>query len=861
MIPRSLRPGPSTASSVSGSHDTPDTAVSNDDGRGESQSVINGKERVTKGHHGGEELAIVRSRTHRHHGALKAKSDAYTDYNNKSLAPDQTDFMIKKLEKQADPRLRRTYANGLPLEEVIDSAPVLTVGLKFLPGADKPQVNRTEQFNMEGKEADQKDAHWRVATAGSLLSQFNVSQDLQITQTDQTASIIARAKYQAQERDRRSSDSRKVLLMRKRYPDTVTIDSERVNIVKDLRNGQWDLRGLLVEVDWSSLWDLMINYRNLIAKGGPEMTFEETKTLLETMIEDARRLCIRSPILFRMSTRVSIINSENTRYGINLGPMFQTLTTSKGIKEIISLSAAYYNSLDPSGGGDATQKFIRPRFLQMIVLLISLLNNEDLAELKDFLEATYKLKADRRDIELLILKVIPLLSINPRVFLNALVPAIDGFPLSNGNTNADEDHSHIWNVFVKRILEHGYILPGTVDDLGRKRLSWIIQWPEDGFKSTSVFNTLQYSGRLRTINDIPPVEVHPGSGCTELTIVMTDDSKFIMSPKDLDNIVYMTPGIYPLQEIGARKLCFDLNIQETWLNGELYQAVKMTNEIVHMVNQWLANPKRSGGMVSKLVRKRPDHQPFLNDITATGRLVEVFAILNQLTLAVAYKVEGRKISRIDAIQSMARDIRHLRAFISHIERRGDINDHGFFSAEKRELKQNLEQVKAQIDLAEQCRTRISLNEELSNEPIAKVLYPEGVNIGDGNVWNGYEAWCQEHNGYLHVEAVNSIIRGVRWLTDEVIELSLDQRDSKVFVTPVKSVPEGYRNDEARIGDIAILLGRYVAIGEYTNDSSGPNAVFSMINYLRIVNMEEPTQSRRGRNRVQESEGRTRCCFK
>ena len=856
-----MRPGPSTASSVSGSHDDQDTSVSNDDERGESQSVHNGKEHVTKGHHGDEELVIGRSRTHRHHGALKAKSDAYIDYNNKSLAPEQTDFMIKQLEKQADPRLRQTYANGLALEDVIESAPVLTVGLKFLPGADKPQVNRTEQINMEGKEADQKDAHWRVATAGSLLSQFNVSSDLQITQTDQTASIVARARHLAQERDRGLPDPRKALLMRKRYPDTVTIDSERVTIVKDLQKGELVLRGLLVEVDWSSLWDLMINYRSLIAKGGPEMTFEETRTLLETMIEDARRLCIRSPILFRMSTRVSIMNSENTRYGINLGHTFKTLTTSKGIKEIISLSAAYYNSLDPNGGGDAVQQFIRPRFLQMIVLLISLLNNEDLAELKDFLEATYKLKADRRDIELLILKVIPLLSINPRVFLNALIPAIDGFPLDSGNTNADEDHSHIWNVFVKRILGYGYILPGTVDDLGRKRLSWIIRWPEDGFKSTSIFNTLQYYGRLRTINDIPPVEVHPGSNCTELTIVMTDDSKYVMSPKDLDNIVYMTPGRYPLQETTASKRCFDLIIQETLLNGELYQAVKMTNDIVHKVNQWLANPRRSSGMVSKIVRKRPDHQPFLNDITATGRLVEVFAILNQSTLAVTYKVEGRKISRIDAIQSMARDIRTLRAFLSHIERRGDINDHGFFSAEKRELKQNLEQVKAQIDLSEQSRTRISLNEELSNEPIAKVLYPEGVNVSDGKVWNGYKAWCEERSGYLRVEAVNSIIRNVRWLTSDLIELSLDQHHSTVFVTPVKPVPEGHRDDEARIGDIAILLGRYVAIGEYTSDSSGPNAVFSMINYLRIVNMEEPTQSRRGRNRVQESQGRTICCFK
>lgn len=183
------------------------------------------------------------------------------------------------------------------------------------------------------------------------------------------------------------------------------IDSEHVTIVKDLRIGDWDLRGLLVEVDGSSLWDLMFNYRSLIAKGGPEMTSEETSTLLETMIEDARRLCIRSPILFTMSARVRIINSHNTRYGLNHGPLLKTLTTSKGINEIISLSAASYNSLDPTGSDDSTQKHIRPRFLQMVVLLLSLWNNEDLADIKDFLEATYKLKADRHDIELLTLKV------------------------------------------------------------------------------------------------------------------------------------------------------------------------------------------------------------------------------------------------------------------------------------------------------------------------------------------------------------------------------------------------------------------------------------------------------------------------
>jgi hypothetical protein len=151
--------------------------------------------------------------------------------------------------------------------------------------------------------------------------------------------------------------------------------------------------------------------------------------------------------------------------------MFRTLTTSQGIKEIISLSASYFNSLDPEGGKDTTQKLIRPRFLQMIVLLLSLLNDEDLSDIADFLEATYKLKAERKHLELLFLKVIPLMSINSTVFLKAMIPAIEGFPLNDDYDSSNEVHAHCWDVFVRRILEQGYILPGSVLDLGREEFS------------------------------------------------------------------------------------------------------------------------------------------------------------------------------------------------------------------------------------------------------------------------------------------------------------------------------------------------------------------------------------------------------
>ncbi|KAL8897054.1 MAG: hypothetical protein Q9207_007413 [Kuettlingeria erythrocarpa] len=144
LIPRSLRPGPPSITSVPGSYVNSEHSIPDQIGPSDSSSIVDGMEHLTTTETGSGDVALGRSRTHRHHSALKAKSDAYVEYTDKTLAPEQTDFMIRSLESKADLRLKRTYVNGQPMEEVQSSAPVLTVGLKFLPGADKPQVSRTQ---------------------------------------------------------------------------------------------------------------------------------------------------------------------------------------------------------------------------------------------------------------------------------------------------------------------------------------------------------------------------------------------------------------------------------------------------------------------------------------------------------------------------------------------------------------------------------------------------------------------------------------------------------------------------------------------------------------------------------------------
>ena len=786
-------------------------------------------------------------------GRVQVLDTLWDDLANKHLPPEHTEYMIKQLERRADPALKLTYVGGVPLKEPLEWAPVLKVGLTFLPGADKPQVARLEQIDMASKKPDQKNASWRVATAGALLMHFDVSADLQVIRTDRTASILAKAEARAQDR---FQDQVRALSLSSKPRDTVTIYSKHVKIVNDLRKESWDLQGLLIEVDGRSLMDLMVNFRHIINRGGPELTSEQYKRLLETMIEDARRLCIRSPILFRMSTRARIISSSNTRYGIDHGPMFRTLTTSKGIKEIITWSAAYYNSLDPTGTKDTTQKFIRPRFLQMIVLLLSLLNNDDQEEIQDFLEATYEIKANRRDLELLFLKVIPLVSINPRVFLKSIVPAIEGFPLDN-----DLDHVNVWNVFVKRMLQEGYLLPGTITDLGQDPLSWVYKWPDDGVKSTSIFDNLQFSGRLRTMNDIPPILINPGNDHKEVTVMMTDGNKYTMNSTDLEMITCMTAGSYTFQETNGNRNYVDLVIRESAMNGELYHAIRLTNDIVSKVNFWLASSKKGGKLKGRLFRKQNVDHPFLNEFQGSGRLTENTARIGRSALAISYKVEGRKISKTDAMSNIARDIEYLSVFISYIKGRWDMVDHSFFSQDKIELKRCIDEVIRLINQAHERRAGLGKTTGLSNEPVTKCLYPDGSDGRLPTFWSDYTARCQENTGALRVEAKREIVSQITWLSSSVIELYFEHGSSRVYATPLEPVPEGYRNDEVGVGDIAIFVGRYLVIGIEDEASSKPNEGLVMTNYLKVTSVEEQNHTRRGMNRGVRTEMHSVCTFR
>jgi hypothetical protein len=80
------------------------------------------------------------------------------------------------------------------------------------------------------------------------------------------------------------------------------------------------------------------------------------------------------------------------------------------------------------------------------------------------LEETYGIKVNRQHLELLILKVLPFSSINSKILLKALVsgferPLVKLSPLRS-------DQPMVWSAFIGSLLQQGYILPGTIDQLG-----------------------------------------------------------------------------------------------------------------------------------------------------------------------------------------------------------------------------------------------------------------------------------------------------------------------------------------------------------------------------------------------------------
>lgn len=517
---------------------------------------------------------------------------------------------------------------------------------------------------------------------------------------------------------------------------------------------------------------------------------------------------------------------------------------------------------------------------------------DDLHELAEFLEVTYRIRAERQHLELLILKVLPLISINSKIFLNGLITAFEG-PLVNPSPHV-VDQPEVWRMFLLRLLRHDYMMPGTLEDLGDDNFSWVSEWPEEGHRDSSVFRHLQYSGRARTFNEIPPIDFHTEHHATEVTAIFTNGCRYIVSVEDLENIIRMVPRRFALTEALPEGRHFDLDITEVHVNEPLYRAIWEVNSILALVKGILPARPRFG-ISDKLVAilgdrltlsrrlsgaSRNNEGAPLPEVKGSGRLTYHVATLNGQMLAVAYKVEGRKITRRELVRHLASDLSKMMATMDAIE----TTVQQAFEEKKMDdrIRQTVHKLRAALGsvwrlyrLAEENKQKMEkYSTQLGDEPISKVLYPIGSDETPPGIWNNYRAWYVGGDNVLYIESHRRVVKTVTWSNESVMEVTFHEQEAKYYVTPLRKLQEDEREEELKPDDRVILAGQYLIIVEpngqtfvpnseadarySTNTSRSPGGGNSpgggtgrppiplegMLNWLKITGVETPRRKRR-----------------
>lgn len=591
--------------------------------------------------------------------AMQWRENLDGDIGNRGMSDDLPEFFVKSLTVRADDFYVATYREGREVK-LDTTAPVIDVAVCFVPGADKAQINMMENNELNKEEPKPKSSRWLTLTAGNTLLELDVQNDLTIIPIDQTPSII--------EKLRMGTNASSLLPWTK--PDsnasTVTIDSRRVTLINDFSERKpVHLESTCIEVDAISIYELITNFRTLIKKEGrhtPSGQEDDDPRTLECMIEDARRLFVRSPILQRVSQRLIIQKSRNTRYGVDTGKMFHTLTTSRGIAGLIRQGAAHYSSL--SSVGEARSK-VRGRFMQMVVFLLSLLNDTDLASLRDTLEKSYEFKADRQSVELAILKVLPLEAVGPYTFLTGTLSTFYGHRVEV--ENSEKKKSKAWDDFVADITQAGWLLPGPGPLCGRDTGSWSLKWRQRD--NSDIFDHLQYEGELNAVNFIPPLKVHSKAlASQEVSAELRNGQLYRLSAKDLDGITLGTPKTYTVfHSVTGEKS--DIIVKQWAIFPELDDASEKLEAMCLLANKYSSTlamkAAKRRNRLSRTVNKKTDKLPYFAVRQTHGvRTTGVTTIISHQTqreenISVAWMLNKRKITFEDLMRGISSDLNLL----------------------------------------------------------------------------------------------------------------------------------------------------------------------------------------------------------
>ena len=234
-----------------------------------------------------------------------------------------------------------------------------------------------------------------------------------------------------------------------------------------------------------------------------------------------------------------------------------------------------------------------------------------------------------------------------RTIENRPLPRED--PANDSTHLNDENLGRYWNKFCELRLQEGYLIPGHWSSLHPYTRTWVNKWPDEGIRSSTIFAQLQYCmprDKLRALNELTPLELHPENSYTEVTAYLTDHSQFVLASRDVESITLLHPGRYPVREARERGAAtYDLVVSETRLNEPILHAIHVGNQAINRFNKWQERPSEERGLMRRMSFMKNDTERFslIDPMKGQGRLTQNIAKLNEVHLAKAYTLEGKKV--------------------------------------------------------------------------------------------------------------------------------------------------------------------------------------------------------------------------
>jgi hypothetical protein len=787
---------------------------------------------------------------------------------------------LRHMEATKSEEVNQTYENGELLSKEDKSAPDVKIAIYYASGATGAEKNHLENKKISGQVPVERPNSWKVLTAGSMLRTPSVGRGFEIVYEDITASVIQA--YKERQSQSTATAIKEAIRPTGNGGNRVNIASENVFLVSSsLERSNADLEVTCIEVDGISLFGLITNFRELIEQKGRNATLEpdETIDLLEVMVEDARIFLSRSPILSSVSHRLTIQKSKNTRYGFDGGAQFHTVTTSRGIAEMIELSVAYYSTLNDI---KEAQLKVRPIVMQMVMLLLSLLNDDDLRRISGILEKQYELRADRQSIELSILKVLPLTAVGSHHFLECVLSNVR--MQQQDLFDSEAARCEAWNRFVAEISQAGWVLPGSVeqleddqDDKLPKDGSWKVRWNK--FCNTDVFDHLQYCGEKGMINKIPPMKIRPKGGVRiQVLADFRNGKKYYLDSRDLDEITQASAKSKRYDLVcPATNEHTDLVIDSRPVFQEIDDALDLMGHICNEINcvspyiDQQPQERRGGigGAVALLSRSGTNSRRstssrqgmhFTPPKLAGSRQRNSISILSgpqrkAEEIAVAWVVGGKKIFFNDMLGSVLDDIEQMRFLVARVhsfknsfgsqvivgQRAG-----GDLQQRFRHIMESLTKVEGLLKVADEKRGELqSRPPRLVDSPILRVHFPGQIHEKQEMPWQHYSSSLLGGTdaGRIAVEGVRARVQDVAW-DGGVATLQLEGFAEATALSTDEALSEQDRADEVRPGDTVLLMGglMMVVMEEEAADGKQFETAF---NFLRITSLK-PASSRQSR---------------